>query len=63
MTPIKNGNIIFATHQEKIDQPRQVLSAELLLNMEFPPFCPKGAGEETMSKNDEMTLHSSGRVN
>ena len=34
MTP--NKNVIFATHSEKIDQPRQVPSAELAQKIEFP---------------------------
>ena len=38
MTPNKNGEVIFANHQEKIDQRRQVLLTGLPQNIEFPLF-------------------------
>ena len=38
MTPNNNGEVIFATHQEKIDQRRQVLLTGLPQNIEFPLF-------------------------
>ena len=36
MTTNKNGKVIFATHQEKIDQARQVPPTELSQSIEFP---------------------------
>ena len=38
MTPNKNGKVIFATHSEKIDQPRQVPPTELAQKIEVPSF-------------------------
>ena len=38
MPPNKNGKVIFATHSEKIDQPRQVPPTELTQNIESLPF-------------------------
>ena len=36
MTRNKNGKVIFATHYEKTDQPRQVPPTELPQSIEFP---------------------------
>ena len=40
MTPNNNGKIIFATHKEKNNQSRQIISTELPQNIEFPLFIP-----------------------
>ena len=40
MTLNKNGKVIFATHEEKIDQPRQVPPLNYHKTLNPPHFCP-----------------------
>ena len=47
MIPNKNGKVISATHEEKIDQPRQVFPTELAPKIESPPFCKISEKSET----------------